>query len=279
MELYLECFGDSRNVPVVLIPGAMAPRTFWNDWFCLQLAEAGFYVIRFDNRDMGKSTHFESSSPESGRIVPYSIFDMAEDALAVLLSASDKPAHIIGHSLGGSIAQIFSTKYPHKVQTLSLISSPLLSKGSIKYKQVDPNIAKEIWDFFGQNPLEPNFDRGLSNYLQTWKFLNGDWELDIGMATEYTRAIYETEVIEPAWNHMNVQESIPDIYREFSKLEMKKLFLQGERDFLPTHPDNQVLCAEHSRNATSEMLKGAGHMFFNKALWEIIASKIIKHIT
>ena len=114
VELYVETFGNTDAIPVLLISGAMAPAIFWDDNFCESLAIRGFCVIRFDNRDIGKSTHFPQSSPDSGIEIPYTIYDMVYDAKVVLKSISDKRAHIIGHSLGGLIAQLFAVTYPEK---------------------------------------------------------------------------------------------------------------------------------------------------------------------
>jgi pimeloyl-ACP methyl ester carboxylesterase len=58
VKLYAESFGNKDDVPVLLIAGAMAPALFWEDSFCARLAANGYFVIRFDNRDMGRSTHF-----------------------------------------------------------------------------------------------------------------------------------------------------------------------------------------------------------------------------
>jgi pimeloyl-ACP methyl ester carboxylesterase len=58
VDIHAEAFGNARDVPVLLIAGAMAPAAFWQSGFCASLADLGYYVIRFDNRDIGKSTHF-----------------------------------------------------------------------------------------------------------------------------------------------------------------------------------------------------------------------------
>ena len=88
IEICAEAFGNADNIPVLLIAGAMAPAVFWETYFCECLADCGYYVIRFDNRDIGHSTHFPQSVPESGIELPYTIEDMVDDAKAVLVTFS-----------------------------------------------------------------------------------------------------------------------------------------------------------------------------------------------
>jgi pimeloyl-ACP methyl ester carboxylesterase len=139
VEIHAETFGNTRDAPVLLIAGAMAPAVFWETRFCASLADLGYNVIRFDNRDIGKSTHFPQSAPESGIDVPYTIHDMVDDAHGVLENLTDKRCHIIGHSLGGSIAQLFAVTYPEKTITVTAISSPILAKAGIPYIETDPS--------------------------------------------------------------------------------------------------------------------------------------------
>ncbi|MCP4553365.1 MAG: alpha/beta hydrolase, partial [Bacteroidetes bacterium] len=84
VNIYTESFGTPDDIPILLIAGAMAPSVFWNDEFCLALSTKGYYVIRFDNRDIGRSTHFQQSDPAVGIKLPYSIEDMVRDAKVVL---------------------------------------------------------------------------------------------------------------------------------------------------------------------------------------------------
>ena len=94
VEIYTENFGNKEDTPVLLIAGAMAPSVFWENYFCKTLADHGYYVIRFDNRDIGKSAHFKQSSPESGIEPPYTIYDMVDDARAVLENYTKKSGHM-----------------------------------------------------------------------------------------------------------------------------------------------------------------------------------------
>jgi pimeloyl-ACP methyl ester carboxylesterase len=126
IELEYDTFGKEGDPPLLLIMGFSAQMTAWDDAFCQQIADQGFQVIRFDNRDVGLSSRIEGE-PDLAALfsgdtssAPYSIDDMADDA-AGLLDALDLPgAHIVGASMGGMIAQTFTIRHPEK--TLSLCS-------------------------------------------------------------------------------------------------------------------------------------------------------------
>ena len=87
--------------------------------FCAQLADAGRYVIRFDNRDVGRSTDFAPGEP------PYDLYDMADDAVGLLDACGIEQAHFVGASSGGMISQLVGVRHPSRVETLTLcISTP-----------------------------------------------------------------------------------------------------------------------------------------------------------
>ncbi|HEX8045762.1 alpha/beta fold hydrolase [Rhizobium sp.] len=117
VEIATQAFGDPSHQPTLLIMGAMASMLWWPEAFCRRLATHGRYVIRYDNRDTGLSTFYEPGSS------PYTMNDMAEDAMRVLDAYGIDSAHLIAMSLGGMIAQITALADPARVKTLTLIST------------------------------------------------------------------------------------------------------------------------------------------------------------
>lgn len=127
-----ESFGKESDPAILLIMGFSAQLTMWPVKFCEGLAAKGFRVIRFDNRDIGKSTHLmHLGTPNVQEAVmklmtgepataPYQLDDMAADSVGLLKALDIARAHIVGASMGGFIAQIVAAKYPH--HTLSLVS-------------------------------------------------------------------------------------------------------------------------------------------------------------
>jgi pimeloyl-ACP methyl ester carboxylesterase len=106
-------FGDPGAPPLVLIQGLSAQRLGWRPGFCQRLADAGFRVIRFDNRDVGESERY----PDGG----YRITDMAADVAALLDALGIDTAHIIGQSMGGMIAQFVAEEHASRVRSLGLL--------------------------------------------------------------------------------------------------------------------------------------------------------------
>ncbi len=128
--LEYETFGDPKAEPLLLIMGLGAQMTTWEDEFCKQLADRGFHVIRFDNRDVGLSTWMEDLGPPdmasafSGEPnAAYELEEMAVDAAELLDSLDIRAAHIVGASMGGFIAQLVAINHPERVLSLTSIMS------------------------------------------------------------------------------------------------------------------------------------------------------------
>ena len=132
VEICYEDMGDPAAPPILLIMGLGMQLTAWPESFCDALVRRGFRVIRLDNRDAGLSTHFHGAKTPgllqtaiSARIgrpprLPYTLEDMANDAVAVLDALGLAKAHVVGASMGGMIAQIVAANHP--TRTLSLVS-------------------------------------------------------------------------------------------------------------------------------------------------------------
>ena len=116
-----ESFGDASNPALLLVMGFGAQLTNWDERFCQQLADAGFFVIRYDNRDVGLS----------GRVTePYTLDDMADDAAGLLDALGIDRAHVVGASMGGMIVQCFAIRHPQRTASLvSIMSTPHPSIG------------------------------------------------------------------------------------------------------------------------------------------------------
>jgi pimeloyl-ACP methyl ester carboxylesterase len=137
ISLEVETMGSSENPAVLLVMGLGAQMTAWPENFCEQLSERGYFVIRFDNRDVGLSTWFdEAGEPNMSRTYlsalfgrkiksPYSLSDMADDAVGVLDSLGVERAHLMGASMGGMIVQRFALNHSERVISLcSIMSTP-----------------------------------------------------------------------------------------------------------------------------------------------------------
>ncbi|HWT04595.1 MAG TPA: alpha/beta hydrolase, partial [Xanthomonadales bacterium] len=178
IQLCYETFGDPANPPMVLIMGLAAQMIIWDDEFCTQLAARGFWVVRFDNRDIGMSTRFpkartprlaELMLAQATRIkfrVPYTLRDMAADTIGLMDALGIRSAHVVGASMGGFIAQELAILYPSRLRSMTSIMS---STGDPKLPGPTPRalavLAKKV-------PLDR--EGYIREYVHTWSVLAGD---------------------------------------------------------------------------------------------------------
>jgi pimeloyl-ACP methyl ester carboxylesterase len=137
IELCYETFGDPSDPTVLLIMGLGTQMIAWDERFCRMLAERGFHVVRFDNRDIGRSTQVDAPPPSLRQIMfrdkraaAYTLSDMAADAVGLLDHLDVPKAHVVGASMGGMIAQTVAIEHPDRV--LSLVSIMSNEGGRLK---------------------------------------------------------------------------------------------------------------------------------------------------
>ena len=175
IELCYEIFGDADAEPMLLIMGLGAQMVLWDDDFCRQLAARGFRVIRFDNRDIGKSaklsggkrlTPLELLKLRFLKIpvaAPYKLRDMAEDTVGLMDVLGIKSAHLVGASMGGMIAQEIAISFPQRVRSLTSIMS---TTGNPKVPPPTREAAAML-----MAPPPNTRDEYIARFAQTWKVL------------------------------------------------------------------------------------------------------------
>lgn len=197
IEICYQTFGDPDADPLLLVMGLGGPMNWWDADLCLRLARHGFYVIRYDNRDTGRSSR-GSGRVDRGMLVraflgrpvaaPYSIGDLADDAFGLLDHLGIDAADVVGASMGGMIAQTMAIADPHRVRSLTSImsttgrrtvgwQSPALLPTLIARRGPDRDAyisgSQKVWRIIGSPdfPKEPEdlvrrghetFDRGVS---------------------------------------------------------------------------------------------------------------------
>jgi pimeloyl-ACP methyl ester carboxylesterase len=135
IEIEYDTIGSPGDPALLLVMGYTAQLTAWDDGFCKLLADGGRFVIRFDNRDSGLSTKLDGQHVDVGAVVgaaltdqplppvPYTLSDMAGDAIGLLDHLGIERAHVVGASMGGMIAQTIAIEHPERVLTLTSIMS------------------------------------------------------------------------------------------------------------------------------------------------------------
>ena len=133
IELAYQCFGDPSRPTMLLVMGLGAQMIGWDDGLCGMLAAHGYHVIRFDNRDAGRSTYLRGATVPNrfaliaaamrGRhlAVPYSLRDMADDSIGLLDALGVQRAHVVGASLGAAIGQEMAIHHPRRLLSLTSI--------------------------------------------------------------------------------------------------------------------------------------------------------------
>ncbi|AZQ69987.1 MULTISPECIES: alpha/beta fold hydrolase [Streptomyces] len=131
IEVVYERFGDPKAPPVLLVMGGGAQMIHWPEGFCTELVDRGVQVIRFDNRDSGRSSHFPHVPPPDLQAAmagdfssaSYTLSDMAADAVGLLDALGFDSAHVVGASLGGMIAQMIAIEHPTRIRSLTSMMS------------------------------------------------------------------------------------------------------------------------------------------------------------
>ncbi len=178
VNIYYECFGNKENTAIILIMGLDAQCILWDsDRFIKPLVNAGFYVIRFDNRDIGLSTWLQNWN----RKKPYTLENMAEDTIAVLDRLSITKCHVIGASMGGMIAQRLLINYPNrflKMVGIMTTANPLDSQVFGKlYQKVAVKIVPALLKNLPLNEKYIQHKITVPRYVATFKFLTGKLHL------------------------------------------------------------------------------------------------------
>jgi pimeloyl-ACP methyl ester carboxylesterase len=131
IEIAYQSFGDRADPPILLVMGLATQMLGWPDEFCRALADRGHFVVRFDNRDIGLSTHMHDAPPPDltaafagdTSSASYTLSDMASDTVGLLDAIGLESTHVVGASMGGMIAQTVAIEHPERVRSLTSIMS------------------------------------------------------------------------------------------------------------------------------------------------------------
>ena len=281
IDICYEIFGDPNAEPMLLIMGLGAQMIHWDDDFCRQLAARGFRVIRFDNRDIGKSsklsggkrlTPLELLKMRFLKIpvaAPYKISDMAEDVVGLMDALHVKSAHLVGASMGGMIAQEVAIVFPQRVRSLTSIMS---TTGDPK---VPPPTREASALLMAPPPAtkEEYFER----FAQTWKVLRvGSFPEDEALDRSRAERTYERGL-----NAAGVGRQLRAILASGSRKERlasvkaPTLVIHGTVDPL-VRPEGGKFTAAAIPGAKLLMIEGMGHAL-PIPMWPQIIDAIDKH--
>jgi pimeloyl-ACP methyl ester carboxylesterase len=264
MELEYDTTGDPGASPLLLVMGLGAQMIAWDDEFCRRLAGAGFYVIRFDNRDVGLSTKVEPAGGFSvvaaiGALLsggtvdaPYLLTDMADDAFGLLDEIGVDRAHVVGASMGGMIAQTMAIARPERVATLTSIMS------TTGHQDVG-NATPEALAILMASPPSSR-DEYVTNAIATSRLLHGPvLPFDEALAAARAGASFD-RCFHPAGVGRQLVAILASGDRTSSLAEVRvpTLVIHGDADPLVNHSGG-VATAEAVPEAELLTIEGMGH--------------------
>jgi pimeloyl-ACP methyl ester carboxylesterase len=277
LNLWVEEMGEG---PAVLLVAGLGYGTwYWRD-LQAQLAQAGYRAITLDNRGGGRS-----DKPEG----PYSIEQMADDAQAVLAALGVEQAHVIGHSMGGYIAQTIAGKYPDAVKSLTLMGTsrggadtlPVPPETEAYWAQAKADIAADFASQ-GREPTAEEFTAEFARRTMHLAYADGWTEANAERFEQHLAARLEFPTPDASRNAQKVAadafvaNGLSLIGAQTSDLEQPALVIHGTGDrILPV--ENGQLLSEALPNDEYLVLEGSGH---NSALDEPerVTAEVLEHL-
>tara|TARA_B100000579_G_scaffold235225_1_gene192875 strand:+ start:1812 stop:2702 length:891 start_codon:yes stop_codon:yes gene_type:complete len=280
MEFEYETFGRPSDPVVLLVMGLGAQLIHWPERFCQMLAEGGYRVIRFDNRDAGLSTKFDgvevdflglvAAALEGQKVVnaPYDLSDMAEDGFGILDELGIEEAHIVGASLGGMIAQTMAIDDPERVISLTSIMS---ATGSREVVDIPDD---SLGLLLTPAPTERSEYLDYSANYAIWcskKYFDAD------LAREYAAASYDRSYY-PDGSGRQIAALLASGDREalLAELQVPTLVVHGRDDrlLLPSFGERT---AEIIPGSNFLLLSDMGHDL-PEQLWPVVVDAILSHL-
>jgi len=268
VTLHTEAFGDSNDPAVLLVMGAMSSAVWWPDEFCKQLADLGRYVVRYDHRDTGKSTSYEPGA------APYSVEDLADDAVRVLDAHGIHAAHFVGMSVGGYLSQLIALKHPRRIRSLTLIASERLALADPNLPAMDPSIMEYHAE---AGDLDWSDREAVIDYqVGAWRLLSGSAHpFDEAAIREMAQADFDrTPNPLTAFNHATLGDADAWVGR-LDEVHIPALIIHGTED--PVLPYAHALALKAAlRQSTLLPLEGTGHELHRED-WPVILDAIVRH--
>lgn len=260
VELCVETFGKPASPAVLLVDGAAASMLWWEAELCEQIAGGDRFVIRYDNRDTGRSTSYPAGQPG------YTYTDLAGDALGILDALNVERAHVVCRSMAGGIGLILGVEHPGRVASLTFVSTSTgedgLPPSSVEFTPADPDPADSaaVVDFVVASAKaysggSPYFDEAAMRALV---------EQDLAR----TRNIASTLT-----NHYAMTFDGPS--HGYGGIKAPTLVVHGDHDPAFPLPHGHAL-RDAIPGARLLILQGAGHDL-PKPLWDVFVPALLQH--
>jgi len=264
VDLCAETFGDGPAV--LLIMGHSASMLWWDKEFCERLAAAGRHVIRYDNRDTGRSVQYPLAKPG------YTMVELVEDAAGILDALGIDRGHIVGQSMGGAIAQQLALRHPDRLASLTLVAT---TAGGDDL----PNQTAALAGHFS-SVTEPDWtDRSavIEYLVADFRAYAGSLPFDeAGIRATAGQDVDRTLDIQVALtNHSHIAITGEPWRPRLGEITAPTLVLHGTEDPLFPLPHGEMLAREIP-NARLVPLPGAGHEL-PRAVWDQVLPELVRH--
>jgi pimeloyl-ACP methyl ester carboxylesterase len=286
LRLWTERFGAPEDPAILLIMGTATPAIGWPDELVETLVDGGHQVIRFDHRDTGRSECVDFARH------PYTLADLAADAVAVLDTHGVGAAHVVGASLGGAVAQWLAVHRPERVRTLTAIMTGPMGADvgpawarALAGQAPDPDDlpppAPRFLEHLARMARMPRTSRAehIAANLETWRVLNGGvLPFDEPAARRLVADSYDRASDHAAAaNHDLAGRRMTDDRRvPLSSITAPTLVVHGTADPLRPLPHGEALAAQIP-GARLRTIPGMGHAFLSPGLPRRIAEIIVEH--
>ncbi len=273
VQLHVEFFGDRADPALLLIGGATWSMDWWDEELCQLLAGRGRLVVRYDQRDTGRSTNYPPGSPG------YTGTDLVSDAFAVLDGIGIDRAHVVGLSMGGGIAQRMAIENPDRVTTLALISTTPVDA---KIPNL-PGPTPEILATFSSDQPGPDWsdrEAAIDYVVEGERPFAGPGNFDESKLRRLAGRVFDrTNDMEASMTNHFILDSGSDAgYRLDQLAGVPTLVLHGTADPMFPFPHGRAL-EEHIPGARLIALDGVGHELPPPHTWDLVVNVLIQHTT
>jgi pimeloyl-ACP methyl ester carboxylesterase len=274
ITLAYQTYGDATATPLLLVMGLATQMLGWHEEFCGQLVDAGFFVVRFDNRDIGLSTHMtDAGMPDLQKLftdprsaASYTLDEMADDTAGLLDALGIEAAHVVGASMGGMIAQTLAIRHPARVLSLtSIMSTPSPQIGPPTQEAAAVLLA----------PAAADREAAVERAVATYKVIGSPGypldtdELRRSAGLAYDRAFDPAGVV----RQLAAIQASGDRTEGLRGVRVPTVVLPGEADPL-VQPDGGRATAEAVPGAKLVTYPGMGHNL-PRELWPDVVGEIV----
>jgi pimeloyl-ACP methyl ester carboxylesterase len=268
VALATQSFGNLANPATLLIMGGMASMLWWPEEFCERLASQGRYVIRYDNRDTGRSSKYPVGEPG------YTFGDFVDDACRVLDFHGIAAAHIVGMSLGSMVGQVAAIKHPSRVLSLTAISSSPVGMGNVHLPKMSEAVTAHM--NAGESVDWSDRDQVIAYMVEDSRVLAGDARrFDEARIRAFIERDYDRAGGYLSGTNHAVLKIGPEWRGRLQEIKAPLLVIHGTAD--PIYPiEHGVALAEAIAGARMLRLEGGGHEL-HEADWGTIIAAIVCH--